>query len=310
MKKFFRSFVITVVVLLILVTGIYFLFPGMVLSAAVGMARWQAGVTEKTINVGDRTWHYLEGGSGPTVLLLHGFAMNKDFWGEMVPALTEHYRIIAPDLPGFGENSLIGNECCDLPVQSKRVHDFTESIKLKEYLLVGFSMGGGIAAWYASEYPGEVKGLVLIDPFGLNTEAVSDMEKLIAVGEKPFVFKNIAGYERLTALAYHNPPEIPGHFKRYVAALRAERYDTQEKIFDDLVTGGIDVLRNRLNKIRAGTLVVWGDRDRIFDVSTAHVFNRGIAGSRVLIIRDAGHMVYLEKPEETVPAIVAFLQGL
>jgi len=310
MKKIIRSILFAFTALLIISGVIYFLFPGVFLSAAVQAARFSAGVTMDKVAVDGHEWPFLEGGSGDTVILLHGFGMSKDFWGELLPALTKDYHVIVPDLPGFGENSPPKNCTRYIPTQVQGVRAFVEAKSVKNFFLIGFSLGGGIAAWYAGEYPTEVKGLVLIDPIGVDTGAVSELEKMMGEGEKPLLFRNVADYDRLMALAYHQPPQIPGHLKRYFAALGSESYGVHEKIFDDLDKGARDILRKRLGSIRASTLVVWGERDRIFDVSTAHVFNRGIAGSRVLIVRDAGHMVYLDKPAETVPGIVAFLQGL
>jgi len=309
MKKFLARFIIFLCIIIIFLAGIYFLSPGTVIALSTRSARWKAGVEVKTVAVGDHTWPYLTGGKGYPVLMLHGFGMHKDFWGELTPALTKQYRVVIPDLPGFGENSRIKTAVYDLPQQAKRVREFVKKIGLEKFYLIGFSMGGGIAAYYAGEYPDSVKGLVLIDALGIDTPGESDFEKLYKAGEKPLLVKNVEQFNRVMAIGYLEPPKVPGHIKKYLAAMGAKDYDFHEKIFDDLGKGGANVLENRLGKIQARTLILWGDKDRIFDAATASAFKHGIRDSRMVIVKGSGHMVYIEKPDEAVKAVIDFFAG-
>lgn len=81
--------------------AVLYLFPGFVLSLAVGADRTAAGLEERMVQVAEHRIQYLSGGSGDTLLLLHGFAANKDNWTRVAAYLTPHFRVIAPDLPGL-----------------------------------------------------------------------------------------------------------------------------------------------------------------------------------------------------------------
>ena len=301
------SITIVIGVIIALLVGIYFIFPGAVISAGNQVARWRAGVEVKKVTVGDHTWTYLEGGEGYPVIMLHGFGLFKDFWGDLPISLTKHYRVIIPDLPGFGENSPIIADTYNLSNQAMWVKEFADKIGLKGFNLIGFSMGGGIAAYYAGEYPDTVNRLILIDALGMETSIVSDCRAMVNKGEKPLIYKNVEQYDRALSLAFLAPPKIPLHFKKYIAAIGADNYSFHEKIFDELIKYCMNALENKIQKIKARTLIIWGDKDRILDKSSAYLFGKGISDSTVVIIPGSGHMVYLEKPDESIKAVTDFL---
>lgn len=306
MKKLFKTIIIVITVIIALFMGIYFFLPGAVISAGNQVARCRAGLELKKVTVGDYSWKYLEGGKGNTVLMLHGFGMFKDFWGDLPASLTKNYHVIVPDLPGFGENSRILSDNYSISSQVRRVKEFAEKIGLKNFTLIGFSMGGGIAAYYAGEYPDMVKKLILIDALGIDTPVVSDFEAMVFKGEKPLIYKDVEQYNKVLSLGFFTPPEIPMHFKKYIALKGAENYSFHGKIFDELKVEG-NVMEKRLAKIKAKTLILWGEKDRVLDVSIADAFRKGIKDSEVVIIPGAGHMVYLEKPDGSIKAVIDFL---
>ena len=131
--------------------------------------RGLAGLSEKSIQVGQYTIVYLEGGRGESVLLLHGFGADKDNWNLFSQYVTKKYHVIAPDLPGFGESSKIWSDWYDIGAQVKRVHEFVKEIGLNKFHLAGNSMGGLIAGVYAAMYPDEILTLGLLDPAVLST---------------------------------------------------------------------------------------------------------------------------------------------
>lgn len=306
MKKLLIRITASAAVIAIILTGSYFLLPGAVIKAGYQAARWKAGVEVKHVTIGNYNWAYLEGGEGETIVLLHGFGVNKDLWGELPAALTKNYRVIIPDLPGFGENSQIETDRYDLASQVKRVREFTAKIGLDHFSIIGLSMGGGIAALYASEYPDSVKSLILMDAVGMDTPVVSDFEKMVSQGEKPLIFMNVEQYDKMIDLVFYVKPVTPAHIKKYLAGRGAKNYSFHDKVFNDLKNSGLN-LENRLRNIKARTLIMWGEKDRIFDVSDAYAFKKGVNGSKLVIIPGSGHVVILEKPDESVKAVTDFL---
>jgi abhydrolase domain-containing protein 6 len=287
---------------------LYFWFPGFILDGAKKVLRWRAGLTRHTVQVDDHRWVYLEGGRGETILFVHGFGMEKDGWGLFLKAFSNSYRLIVPDLPGFGENSRLESANYDVLSQVKRLNRFVENIGLNRFHLVGSSMGGYIAGTYASEYPEKVKSLALFNPAGVSSRVPSDMWRRYAeTGEMALLYKTEEGFEDLLALLFYRAPPVPGPFKNYFAELGASNYVFYAKVLRDLERGGMHQLESRFPRVQARTLVLWGANDRILHVSGAERFREGLKNVKVVILDQCGHAPFFEKRAETVKAYQDFL---
>ena len=283
---------------------------GFLLDCAKKALRWHAGLSRHTIQVDDHRWVYLEGGKGDTILFVHGFGMEKDGWGLFPKAFTGSYRLILPDLPGFGENSRLESAPYDVASQAKRLNRFAESLGLDRFHLAGSSMGGYIAGFYASEYPEKVKSLALFNPAGVNSPVQNDMWRRYAeTGEIALVYRTKEGFEDILRLLFYRPPPVPGALKTYFAELGASNYVFYRKVLRDLEQGGRYQLDARLPRVEARTLVVWGANDRILHVSGAESFRKGLKDVKVVILDDCGHAPFFEKRKETIKAYQDFLAG-
>lgn len=284
---------------------------GYILEWAKRALRWHAGLSRRTIRVDDHRWVYLEGGKGETLLFVHGFGMEKDGWGFFPKAFARSYRLILPDLPGFGESSRLESANYDVPSQVKRLNRFAESLGLDRFHLAGSSMGGYIAGFYASEYPQKVKSLALFNPAGVNSRVPSDMWRRYAeTGEIALVYRTKEGFEDILKLLFYRVPPVPGAFKTYFAELGASNYAFYGKVLRDLERGGRYQLDARLSRVEARTLVVWGANDRILHVSGAESFRKGLKNVKVVILDECGHAPFFEKRKETTKAYQDFLAGL
>src|SRR6185312_4075249 len=105
---------------------------------------------------GNTRWSYYEGGDGPTIVLLHGFASSKEVWLPVAKLLTPHFHLIIPDLPGWGESSRNADAGYDIDAQASRLDAFVQALRLQRFVLVGHSMGGAIAGVYAAGHPEHV----------------------------------------------------------------------------------------------------------------------------------------------------------
>ena len=121
----------------------YFLFPGRLVAMGRALLRRRGGMVQKSVTVDGRTWPYLEGGdrTKPLLLLVHGFAGDKDNWSMIAPYLTRDYHVIAPDLPGFGENERNPELAYDIAAQTRRLKAFADTLGLDRPHLGGNSMG-------------------------------------------------------------------------------------------------------------------------------------------------------------------------
>ena len=309
-----KTLKITLVVLfsllvLFFLTGaiIFFKFPSVLMNLNTQNERSAANLEFHELQIEKLKWAYLDSKDTgkETVVLVHGFGLSKDLWGELPKNLKE-YRIIAMDLPGFGESGTIDADGYNLPDQAAWLDQFLTRLNPGKVNLVGFSLGGGIAARYAARYPEKIKSLVLIDAFGAAVEN-SEFDLLYNKGENYMLFRTAEEYDRMALYGFHNPPPpLPEPFRKEIAAIASSRYDYNKKLFDGMIRSGKNFVIEDLPKIKSPTLIVWGKNDRMINLSAGAEFNKGIKGSKLVVIPEAGHMVYMEKPAEVIKALKDF----
>ena len=311
MARLIKGILIAIFVLIVSGGVFYYWFPGLILESAKHALRFWAGLERREVQVDDHHWVYLEGGKGETILFVHGFGAEKDRWGTFLPALSKSYRLIVPDLPGFGENSRIASAKFDIPSQVRRLSKFVEAIGLNRFHVVGISMGGYISAYYASENPEKVKSLCLIDAAGVDSRVHSDLwRQYRKSGKIPFLYRTTDEFNDLMRVLFYRPPWLPGRLKDYIAQQGDLDYGFREKILREMVEGGMNLLESRLPEIQAKTLIIWGANDRIVHVSSVEKFQEGLRDCSTVILEKCGHIPYFEKAKETRRAYRDFLASL
>ncbi|KTE21413.1 alpha/beta hydrolase [Sphingopyxis sp. H050] len=292
----------------------YFLFPGRLVAIARWLLRKRGGTVQKSVTVEGRAWPYLEGGdpAKPTLLLVHGFAGDKDNWSMIAPYLTRDYHVIAPDLPGFGENERNPDLAYDIAAQTARLKAFADALGLSRPHVAGNSMGGWIALRYALDYPDGLASLTLLNNAGVLGEHESDLQKQAANEDyNPLVLANLEDADRLVAMVVHKPPYIPARLKPVLYADGLKYRDQLDHIFWIIANEGRDhPLNDRLGEVRAPTLIIWGRHDRLLDVSCVPVLEAGIPGSRSHIFEHVGHVPMVEDPKATAAVMKGFLAKL
>ncbi len=280
-------------------------------SSLVDFFRWmersKSGLAEKSVQVADHKIVYLEGGKGEAVILLHGFGDNKDSWVIFSRELTKNHHVIIPDLPGFGESTKNMSGKYDVDTQVARIHDFAGKIGVTKFHIAGNSMGGLISGIYSATYPDQILSLGLIDPGGIADREPSGLSQELASGINPLIVETPADFDRLLSFMFVQPPSIPGPIKKYLAEKAVASKEFNRKVFAEANPG--NKLELRLKDIKAKTLVIWGDTDRVFPSSSAKVIGQGVKNSRVIIIKNCGHLPMVEKPEETAAIYRDFLKG-
>jgi len=293
---------------------LYFLFPGRLVALGRWLLRRRGGLALKSVTVDGRAWPYLEGGdpAKPLLLFVHGFAGDKDNWSMIAPYLTRDFHVIAPDLPGFGENERNPQLAYDIAAQTARLKGFADALGLQSPHLCGNSMGGWIALRYALDYPDALASLILLNNAGVKGANESDLEKQAANEDyNPLVLANLEDADRLLAMVTHKPPFIPARLKPALYADALKYRDQLDGVFWIIATEARDhPLNDRLGEVRVPTLILWGRHDRLIDVSCVPVLEAGIAGSRAHILEHVGHVPMVEDPKATAAIIRDFLGAL
>lgn len=311
MKRLFKISALVLILLFASLAVVYYKFPGVVLKSGIAMARVSAGLSLHTIKAGEYEWPYLSGGSGETVVILHGFGMHKDLMIPLAGQFTDRYRVIVPDLPAFGENKHIAGSDYGISPQSKRLKVFLSALKTKQMHLIGLSMGGGIASWFTAEYPDTVKSLTIIGSLGTNPGKESPaLEAYRKDNTRTLCIKTRDDMERVFRLAYKYPPKFPEHFKEYLLPKYQRNHKIHTPIITQLVKEDLSCMEPRLKMIKAPTLLLWGEEDQISPLRSARTFHRGIKNSRLVIIKDCGHVTFTDQPEKSFTAMKDFLGTL
>lgn len=299
---------------LIALALLYYLFPGRLVAFGRWLLRRRGGLVPKSVTVDGRAWPYLEGGDPgkPLLLFVHGFAGDKDNWSMIAPYLTRDYHVIAPDLPGFGENERNPALAYDIAAQTARLKAFVDALGLERPHLCGNSMGGWIALRFALDYPGALASLVLLNNAGVKGARDSDLEKQAANEDyNPLVLANLEDADRLLAMVAHKPPRIPARLKPALYADALKYRDQLDGVFWVIATEARDhPLNERLGEVRVPTLIIWGRHDRLIDVSCVSVLEAGIRGSRAHVMEHVGHVPMVEDPKGTAAVLKDFLAGL
>ena len=308
MKKRSKKITILIIAVFSIVIATMLSCASFLYNQSIDDQRRDANLTVKSIDIPDFKIAYLEGGTGDTIIMVHGFGGFKDVWVKMAKYLTPNYRIIIPDLPGFGDSSKPQDAKYNYTSQVKRLNLFAKELKLTKFHLVGNSMGGSIVGIYAADYPEMVNTLALFDAAGVKSPVKSELFLLLAKGKNPLVVEDVNSYDKMLEFVYVKPPQLPSFMKEHLAEKAVAAAPFNKKIFKDMGAESF-ILESKLNKITAPTLIVWGDSDRVLSISSVPIFEKKIKNSKSVIIKECGHVPMMEKPEETASIYKDFLKG-
>lgn len=251
----------------------------------------------KTIATPHVPVRYCEGGQGQPLVFLHG-AGGLDLDQGFLNALSEKFHVYAPLVPGYGDSE----ECPELrDMLDFTLHtwDVVAALGLEDPILAGFSMGGMIASEMAAVAPNDVSRLALIAPAGLwlDEHPIVDIFSLLPYELPPYLFHDAAaGAKIMTAGVDMSDMK----FLQAFLVQNARQLGAAGKIMFPIPDRG---LASRLYRIKARTVLIWGQSDKLIPPVYAQAFQRGIAGAELVLVPEAGHLVPFEKPQDVIRAI-------
>jgi pimeloyl-ACP methyl ester carboxylesterase len=237
--------------------------------------------------IGDFRIHSEHLGSGPPVVLLHGLSGSRRWWRFTAPALARRYRVHVPELVGFG-GSRAQSRQPGMGEMAAVLAEWLEQLGAGGARVVGHSMGGQIALHLAVERTMPAR-LVLVSASGLPRPlTLSDAARLVA-GALPL--RNWGAPSFMPTIAADAMRAGP------LALLRATRYLLQDDV------------RPLLRQVTCPTLLVWGALDPLVPVEHGEAMARSIAGSRLVVLRDAAHNPMADRPAEFNRVLLDFLDA-
>lgn len=261
---------------------------------------------DKEVTIYGQKIRYIESGSGPVVILLHGLGGNAMNWTLNIAPLAEKYRVIVPDQVGFGRS--------DKPFINYRVGTYVDfldklyaELKIERATLVGNSMGGWVAALYAIQHPARVERLVLVDAAGFAPPKDFDVKQLSALNPS-----TREGMRRLSALVFYNQ-EVFGSdaaidFMLTQRLTAGDGHTIQSLV--ESINRREDMLDNRLAAIKQRTLIIWGREDGLTPLAEyGERFKREIQGAQLVVFDKCGHVPQVEKAAEFNRELLKFLNA-
>jgi abhydrolase domain-containing protein 6 len=269
------------------------------------------GFSDKRVRIPGFTIAYWEAGEGEPLVLVHGMGADRGSLLDVAGRLKRKFRVILPDLPGFGDSDKPATADYGIEAQVDHLRQFIEAVGLRQVHLGGHSMGGWISAGLASSSPDMILSLWLMAAAG-----TSDLEHSVAAeayrrGEYVLCCRSPSDLRGVMKLAMARPPTLPHCVWVFLGRRAAANYELHKRIFDRIMADVAGYgLEKRLPAIKAATLLVWGDADRLVPPSALETFKRLIPNARPILLEGVGHVPQMEAIDRCATDYIAFRQSI
>ena len=293
------------------IAGVYVVSPPSFLRGAIAAERWVSGLKLKEAQIPGFRITYLDSeGAGEPLLLIHGFGGDKDNWTRIARHLRQHYRVIALDLPGYGDSDSPMDAAYGIGAQTERVHAFVQAVGLTRIHIGGNSMGGNIAAHYAIAHPNAVGSLWLVANSGVASAPVSELRRRIAdTGENALVVGTPEQFRDMLKMVMSKPPPLPEPVVEVMAAKAIAARPLRERQFADL-TAENAALEPIIVGLPIPTHVLWGEQDRLLHVGAVNILMGLLPQASKTVMPGIGHVPMIEAPRAVAEDYLAFRTGL
>lgn len=284
--------------LLAALVGVFLLRPTAVVSTINKTFLWFKGVRSHEARVDGNRIHFLAGGTGRPILLLHGLAGRSLDWASVIPDLVvSGYKVFAPDLLGYGASSKPDVDY-SIELEAKTMERFLDSQKLVQVDVVGWSMGGWIALKLAAEHPEKVRTLTLVDSAGFIFNAPD-----------PAVLRprTKSELEKMAKLFSPKAGAIPAFYAQDILRSMAE----QDRVIASSLKSMYSkkgLMEDKVSTITMPVLLLWGEQDVLTPLSAGYEMHRQIHDSTLHVIPGCGHMAIIECRDRAVPVLLHFLR--
>jgi pimeloyl-ACP methyl ester carboxylesterase len=258
-------------------------------------------IYRKNIKIGRIKINYFTYGHGEPLVIIHGGGEGAKSWFKNIEELSKHYRVYIPDLPGFGDSQSIDNRF-SLAEYVSFVEEFTNTLDLGPFYLVGHSIGGGIALHYAFRRPERISALILVNSFCLGKDIALWVRILSASALcRSFGQAAVAILRAIKWLAHQF--WAPFRFAGAVSKIKMDMGRTMTNL-----NGQSNVLQDQLPELTMPTLVVWGAKDIIVPARHAYEAAMSIPDCQLHVFEDCGHSAYKQRIPEFSQVVIKFLR--
>jgi 2-hydroxy-6-oxonona-2,4-dienedioate hydrolase len=263
-------------------------------------------VEDKFLQIDGHEIRYLESGSSKnTLVLIHGLGASAERWSHVIPLFAEHFRVIVPDLIGFGYS--------DKPTVDYTPDFFSEFLEkffaasnITRPSIIGSSLGGQISAEYTSSHSEDVEKLILVSPAGMMKESTPALDAYIMAALYPNEVSAKNAFEMMEGSGKIIEENIIHEF------IERMQLPNAKLAFMSTVLGlkNSDTIVSKLKSILAPTLIIWGGDDPVIPITYADDFVSSIQDCRFFRMDGCGHTPYVQDPPTFASKCLEFLNGI
>jgi abhydrolase domain-containing protein 6 len=286
--------------------------PMLLVRGAFAAQRWWIGLSSQQVEAGGHRWVYAQRDAAtpdaPTLVMVHGFTGSKENWYPMAARLGGHYRVIVPDLPGWGASERKAGEDYGFLAQAARLAEFVEKIRKpgSDIVLLGHSMGGGIVAVAAADHPREIARVALFDAAGVRFKGNRFGEQVLA-GENPFAVYDEASLKRYLGTVFYADdakPPLPWPLSQALIGWRKRQAPFEQAVLERIGRSEESFLPGEAAAaIEQPALLLWCRQDAVIDPSAMAIYAGRMPQAIQVSLDGCGHMSIMEKPDDAAAAV-------
>jgi pimeloyl-ACP methyl ester carboxylesterase len=309
-----RTFLTGLVIAAATLVGAYFYFSVPEISRAALEAKYGTPPSQfLTLPDGARV-HYRDRGprSAPTLVLIHGSNASLFTWEPWTQRLDDSFRVVAIDMPGHGLTGAVPSNDYSQAGMVEFTKAMVDKIGLGKFAIAGNSMGGGVAARFAEEYPDRVTALILIDAGGMPSKQGDHVPIGFRIGRIPVLNKLLLHLvpravfkEGLDDSIVHKGVITDAMVEQYWELNRME--GTPEATLARFNEPFSAYVKDHIGQIKTPTLILWGAEDHLVPVEAAYAFNAAIPRSKLIVYPGAGHVLQEDEADKSAADARAFL---
>ena len=263
----------------------------------------QKSMKEKTINIDGNSIRFLEeGDSDQVLLLLHGLGASAERWEFVIPLFSEKYRVIVPDLIGFGHSE---KPSVDYTTEyfTDFMYKFVSKLNIKNFHIIGSSLGGQIAAEFTSKHNELVKKMVLVSPSGIMKHSTPALDSYIMAALYPNNESATMAFQTMSGKTRIDENIVNGFVERM-------KMPNAKMAFMSTLLGlrDAELITEKLGLITIPALIVWGENDPVIPIKYSEAFVSSINDCRFYKMQKCGHTPFVEDPKGFFDLVSDFLK--
>ena len=260
---------------------------------------------EKFISIDGNKIRYLESGdSDKTIVLLHGLGASAERWEFVIPEFSKHYRVIVPDLIGFGQSD---KPLVDYTTEffSDFLSNFLQKLGITRTNIIGSSLGGQITAVFTSQHQEIIQNLVLVSPSGVMKHSTPALDAYVMAALYPDIDLAKNAFEMMSGSSRQINQKIIESF------VERMKLPNAKMAFMSTLLGlrNAEIITKLLTKITIPTLIIWGEDDPVIPIKYADDFVSSIQDCRFFMMNKCGHTPYVDDPQKFTKLVLDFLEN-